>query len=466
MASSFLDAIADFIGEHALLPQGARVVVAASGGADSMACLSGLRRLGYDVHAFHVNYGLREGAEADEALVRRWCARQSPPVPCEGVACDASARAAARDESLQEAARDLRYAALADHATALGATAVATGHHRDDQAETLLLNLVRGCGPEGLAGMRPARPLQHAPAVSLVRPLLPLRRDDIEAYAAATGLPWRTDPTNRSLAYDRAVIRTEILPRLAAHFEGARAPLARSARLVREYVDADLRPALRERMATAFEEREEGGWLHLQPLRTAAPVWRRRLVLAALRRSLPAAPSSHGVASELAALVEAQVGRRVEVDGGAVWRERGGLRFLPAAAAPDALALTPVPPDTPVDIPQGTLRVEPVEEAPDALDAEAPYIVYADADRLGTALAVRTWDDGDRFCPLGLEGTKRVSRLLTDQRVPAHRRTGIAVLCTDAHIAWVVGHRLDHRVRVRPDTEHVVRLVLQPREKA
>ena len=466
MASSFLDAIADFISEHALLAEGARVVVAASGGADSMACLAGLRRLGYDVHAFHVNYGLREGAEADEALVRRWCARQSPPVPFRAVACDATARAEAHDESLQEAARCLRYAALADYATALDAAAVATGHHRDDQAETLLLNLVRGCGPEGLAGMRPMRPLQHAPSVSLVRPLLPVSRDDIETYAAATGLPWRTDPTNRSLAYDRGVIRTEILPRLAAHFEGARAPMARSARLVREYVDTDLRPALRERMATAYEARPEGGWMHLQPLRTAAPVWRRRLMLAALRRSLPTAPSSHGLATELAGLVEAQVGPRVEVDGGAIWRERGGLRFLPDTAAPDPLAPTSVPPDTPIDIPQGTLRVEPVEEGPDILDAESPHTVYADADRLGAALSVRTWTDGDRFRPLGLEGTKRVSRLLTERRVPAHRRTGIAVLCTDAHIAWVVGHRLDHRVRVRPDTEHVARLILQPREKA
>ena len=466
MASSFLDAIADFIGEHALLAEGARAVVAVSGGADSMACLSGLRRLGYDVHAFHVNYGLREGAEADEALVRRWCARQSPPVPFRAVACDASARAAAHDESLQEAARCLRYAALADHATALGATAVATGHHRDDQAETLLLNLVRGCGPEGLAGMRPARPLQHAPSVSLVRPLLPVSRDDIEAYAEATDLPWRTDPTNRSLAYDRGVIRTEILPRLAAHFEGARAPLARSARLVREYVDADVRPALRERMATAYEARAEGGWLSLQPLRTAAPVWRRRLMLAALRRSLPTAPSSHSVATELAGLVEAQVGRRVEVGGGAVWRERGGLRFLPDEAAPEPLAPTPVPQGTPVDIPQGTLRVERLEAPPAALDTGSPHVVYADAARLGPSLTVRTWNDGDRFRPLGLPGSKRVGRLLTDRRVPPHRRAGISVLCAEEHIAWVVGHRLDHRVRVRPETTTVARLVLQPREKA
>jgi len=466
MAHPFVDTVAAFIDENDLLAPEAPVVVAASGGADSMACLSVLRRLGYSVHAFHVNYGLRAEADADEALVRRWCERQSPPVPFRAVACDATARAEAHDESLQEAARRLRYDALAARAETVAAQAVATGHHRDDQAETLLLNLVRGSGPEGLAGMRPKRSLQGAPPVSLVRPLLGVGRDDIEAYAAAVDLPWRTDATNHSLEYDRGVLRTQILPRLAEHFEGARATIARSAALVQEYVDADLRPTLQDRMDHTYVECAAGGWMRLEPLADAPPVWRRRLLLEALRRTLPDASYSHAVAHELAGLVEAQVGRRVEVGRGAVWRERGGLRFLPDEAAPEPLAPIPVPRGTPVDIPQGTLRVERLETPPAALDTGSPHIVYADAARLGPSLTVRTWNDGDRFRPLGLTGSKRVGRLLTDRRVPPHRRAGISVLCAEEHIAWVVGHRLDHRVRVRPETTTVARLVLQPREKA
>ena len=464
MPHSLVDTVAAFCERHALLDEGP-ILVGVSGGVDSMTCLSVLRRLGADVHALHANYGLRAGADADEALVARWCADQQPPVPLITVSLNAEARAEAQEESLQEAARRLRYDALAEHATKTGASAVATGHHRDDQAETLLLNLLRGSGPEGLAGMRPARPLDAAPSVPLIRPLLDVRRATIEEYAESTGLPWRTDPTNRHHDYDRGVLRTDILPRLEAHFEGATDALARSAGLVQDYVDQSLRPTLRQRMQRAYTDCEAGGALSVEALREMAPVWRRRLLLEALRRTLPAAPYSRAMAEELDALVEAQVGRRVEVGEGTVWRERGQVRFVPHAARRDPISRTPVAWGTPVAVPQGQLRVARCEQRPASLESGTPHVEYADADRLGTALTVRTWTAGDRFRPLGLDGTKSVSAFLTDARVPPHERPRVPVLCTDARIAWVVGHRLDHRVRVRPDTDRVARLALQPHEK-
>lgn len=464
MAHPFLDDIAAFIERHSLLEEGDPVLVAVSGGVDSMTCLSILRRLDYDVHAFHVNYGLRDGADADEELVRRWCDAQEPSVPLTVVSLDAEARTESESESLQEAARRLRYDALGEKAREVGASAVATGHHRDDQAETLLLNLLRGSGPEGLAGMRPARPLQEAPAVSLIRPLLDVSRDDIEAYAEAVDLPWRTDPTNRSPNYDRGVLRTDILPRLDEQFEGVRERLARSATLMGEYVDQALRPALDDRMGAAYTECERGGWLSLDALREEPPVWRRRLLLEALRRTLPDASYSSAMAEELDALLEAQVGRRLEVGEGTVWREREGLRFLPDAALPEPMVPTAVDWGEPISIPQGILRVERCADRPSSLDSGDPFVAYADADRLGEDLTVRTWADGDRIRPLGLDGSKSVSDLLTDARVPSHRRKRVCVLCTAEHIAWVIGHRLDRRVRLRPDTDRVVRLVLRPRE--
>lgn len=435
-----------------------------SGGVDSMVCLSVLRRLGYEVHAFHANYGLREGANADEALVRGWCEKQSPSVPLNVASLDAETPVNETGASLQEAARRLRYDALAEAADKCGASAVATGHHQDDQAETLLLNLVRGSGPEGLAAMRPSRPMDSHPSISLVRPLLDISRQSIKEYAANVDLPWRTDPTNRSLKYDRGVMRAEVLPLLEEHFSGVRETIARSAVLMREYVDQAMRPGLTERMERAFEPCEEGGWLSLEDLESEPPVWRRRLVLEALDRTLPNAPQSYEVAEEITQLVERQVGQRVEVGRGAVWRERDGLRFLPDEARPSPVPPTEVKLNEDVGLPQGTLRVELLSERPDELDSGSPYEVYADADRLGTDLIVRTWNDGDRLQPLGLDGSKKVSTLLTDRQVPSHRREDVVVLCTPDHVAWVVGHRLDRRVRVRPGTERVVRLVLRRRE--
>jgi len=465
MKDGFVETVARFIEQHDLLSEGVRVLVGVSGGADSMVCLAVLRRLGYDVHALHVNYGLRDGADADEALVRRWCEGQSPAVPLHVVEPDAEARAEARDESLQEAARHLRYDALAEHATRIDAAAVATGHHRDDQAETLLLNLLRGSGPEGLAGMPPSRSLQWGGNVSLVRPLLSVSRAEIESYAEEAGVPWRTDPTNQDPAYDRAIIRSEVIPLLQKYFPHAAENFSGTAALMREYVDHTLTPSLNERLDRCYVDKKAGGALLLDPLREEPSVWRRRLILAALGQTLTEAPQTAAFAEEVEALIEAQVGRRVEATGGTVWRERGSLRFVPAATEPEAVwPPIPVPWGEDVPLPEGTLRIDPLDETPGTLDAGTPNVEYVDADRLVDPLAVRTWTEGDRIQPLGLDGTKLVSDLLTETKVPPHRRAGVCVLTTDDHVAWVVGHRLDHRVRVRPDTETVARLSWTPHE--
>lgn len=467
MESDLVDTVARFIGQEELLDDGEQVLVGCSGGVDSMTCLAVLRDLGYDVTVLHVNYGLREGADGDEALVREWCAEQSPPIPLTGVERDPRARAEREDESLQEAARIQRYDAMAQEAGTRDITAVAVGHHLDDQAETLLLNLVRGTGPEGLAGMPPSRPLEAAPGVSLVRPLLDVHREEIEAFARARSLPWREDPTNQDPAYDRSVIRAEIIPLLQKKFDGVPDTLARTAGLMRDYVDHTVIPALEARRERGYTSCRAGGRLWLDALRDEPAVWRRRLILAALADALPEAPQTAAVASEIDDLLESQVGRRVEVGDGAVWRTRRGLRLLPDAAGP-----TPLRP--PVSVPwgedlsleRGVLRIEPLDAVPSTIDAEDPHVEYVDADRLVEPLTVGAWNEGDRLQPLGMTGTKSVADCLREARVPPHRRGGVYLLRTAEHPAWVVGHRLDHRVRVRSSTERAARLSWSPTETA
>jgi len=467
MGRTVRDRIAETIARHDLVEDGARVVVGVSGGVDSMVTLTVLRRLGYDVHALHVNYGMRQGADADEALVRRWCAQGTPEIPLCVVALDAEQRANARDESLQEAARALRYDALGQYAEDLGVETVVVGHHRDDQAETLLLNLLRGAGPEGLAGMPVKRPLESHPAVTLVRPLLEVAREQIRHVAETEAIPWRNDPSNRDPSYDRARLRTEVMPLLQENFPGAPDALARAARQMRAYVEETLTPALESRLQTAYEVCDGGGRLRLDVLRREAPVWRRRLVLAALEQTMPQAPQTDAFAREAAALVDAQVGRRVEVGGGTIWRTRRGLRFLPSDAAPTPLR-SPVtlPIGETVSVEAGTVRVDPDVERPEDLAGPPHTVEYVDADRLTDPLTLRAWREGDRIQPLGMEGTKSVADLLTDAQIPPHRREATPVLFTGDRPAWIVGHRLDRRVRIRPSTTRIARFVWHPREKA
>lgn len=468
------DAVRDFIDEHALLPpEGGPVVVGLSGGVDSVALVHLLRRRGWDVAAAHVNYGLRANADDDEAHVVHYCKSFAPPVPLHRARRDPEARAEQRGESLQEAARRQRYAFFRRVADDAGSRHVAVGHHRDDQAETLLLNLLRGSGPEGLAGMRPKRRLGGEEdggerAVSLVRPLLAVGRDEIEAYAEAQGLPWREDPSNRDARFKRAALRRDVLPALEAHFSGAADRLARSAALVRQYVDEALRPELRRR----FEEASDGEGpddgaqaLAVEALRAAPPVWRGRLLLEGLRRWCPGAPRTQAVAGELEKLLDAQPGRRVDFEAGRVWRERDALRFVQAKeermkeGGEQTLA-----PGRPACWPGGTLRAERLPAPPESLTADDPHVALLDAEALALPLDVRPWQPGDRLQPLGMNGRTLVSDLLTDAKVPPSKRKSVRVVCSGDTIVWVVGHRLAESAKVRPSTQRVLRLTFEPSE--
>ncbi|MCH8962219.1 MAG: tRNA lysidine(34) synthetase TilS [Bacteroidetes bacterium] len=445
-----------FIEKHQLIAPGARVLVGVSGGVDSVVLLHLLKKLDFAPVAAHVNYRLRgEASDGDDAFVRALCERLGVPVHVE--AFDTAAYADERGQSIQEAARDLRYDFFARRAEAEGLRYVAVAHQRDDQAETVLLHLLRGAGPEGLAGMPVQRSLTPGGDVLLVRPLLGERRAEIEAYARAEGLSWREDESNQSLMYRRNVLREVVLPLLEEHFgEAATDNIARSAGLVREYVE----DAFGRELAAHFEQaaQPEERRLDLGVLRALAPVWRRRLVLEGLKSWLPEVQRHAALAEEIEALIEAQPGRRVVLKGGIVWRERTSLLFeRPAEAAAQAEDEVFIHPGETLELGPGVLCVELLDEPPARLDAGAPQAVVVDADVLSFPLVARRWQPGDRFRPLGMTGTKKVSDVLTDAKVPPHRRAGTMVLVSGDQIVWVVGLRLAHEARVRPETKRLAK---------
>lgn len=189
------------------LAPGATVVAAVSGGADSVALLDRLHADGrWRIVCWHLDHGLRPDSAADAAWVADLAARLG--IPSAGERADV--RAALRGDGLEEAARRVRYARLAEACVRLGAAAACTAHHRDDQTETALLQILRGCGPEGPAGIAPERNL--APGVRLLRPLLHATRAELVAHCRARGLVWREDPSNADLALRRNRLRHEVLP--------------------------------------------------------------------------------------------------------------------------------------------------------------------------------------------------------------------------------------------------------------
>ncbi len=428
------------------------VVVGVSGGMDSIVLLHALVRQECSVQAAHVNYGMRgKEADADEALVSEICEKWHVPLVVHRVE-----PGAVPSSSRQAWARHVRYAFFERVAREAGITQVAVAHHANDQAETVLLNLLRGTGLPGLGGMRPSRTLQKSSAVHLVRPLLGYSKKQLQGYAAAHNLAWREDASNADLRYRRAEVRKVVLPQLRRiHGDEVVAQLVDIAADAQSVLDGweNTRRALFEAAA-----RKDG--LAIDEIRGLGPHWQGRLILDALAHFLPAAPCTAAVAAQLVALMGAQVGRRVSFGAGTVWRERDQLRFVPAARQQDATVKRLYAGDS-VHFPGGDVRASEVQPAP--VDVrESDHTCWVDAESISLPLTVRPWQPGDRMQPLGMSGRKKVSDLLTDAHWPASERKHALVVCTQDEVVWVPGVRLSERVKIRQETRHALYLTWVP----
>ncbi len=436
--------VAAYIRRYALLQPGDRVLLGVSGGVDSVVLLDVLMRLEYTCEVLHLNFGLRESAAGDAAFVQALCKDRHVTFYLEEV--DTTAYARKERESLQMAARTLRYKALGRMAKARNTRCVASGHHAEDQAETLLLNLMRGTGPEGLAGMRAQRSLKSG--IRLIRPLLAETRLTIREYAKRQKLDWREDPSNEDLRFKRVQMRRQVMPHLDAR------TLARSAEQLTEWVDQVIRPTIMQHFKEAAGHRQ----LSADALHDAPPVLARRVILEAVRRWLPGAPATQNLTERVYDLISQQPGRRVEVGVGSVWRNRDMLVFQALGdCAPQADQYLDI--DSPAAIAEGLLRVDITDHRPVSLRLDRD--VWLDANRLQMPLEVRTWHPGDRMIPLGMDSHKKVSDVLTDAKVATHLRQRAQVVCSGGEIVWVVGLGLADPFKVNVTTRRFARLYIE-----
>ncbi|MEW5761858.1 MAG: tRNA lysidine(34) synthetase TilS [Bacillota bacterium] len=449
---------------YAMVAPGDGVVAGVSGGPDSVALLDLLFRLREEFNlrltVAHLNHMLRgREAEEDAAFVAGLAARYGLPFTGERV--DVRAYRAVHGGSLEEAAREVRYAFFARVAGETGAARVALGHNADDQAGTVLFHFLRGTGPAGLKGIPPVRGL-------FIRPLLTVRRAAIEAYLAERGLTARLDRSNLAPFYTRNRIRLFLLPLLEREYNPRLVEaLARLAEVCREedaYLD-DL-------AAAALEgARLEGGEgeVRLAADRVAGlpPALRRRVVRLAWREVAADEhpPDYPAVARVLDLLERPAGGRRVPLPR-RVWAEKahGALVFTAHREAPAPAFARPleVPGATP--IPETGMIVESRLEPWDGqLDLRAlpPTEAVLDADRLAFPLTLRSRRRGDRFHPLGAPGKTRLKKFLIAAGIPRERRDRLPlVVDADGEIVWVAGVRPAETVRVREGTRRVLHLRL------
>ena len=390
--------------DSGLVRAGEPLLVMVSGGGDSVALLDIAVRLGASVTALHVNYGLREGAESDEQLVRELAGRLEVPLHVRQVTLPA-------EGNLQELARDARYS-LAEQ---LAEGDYAAAHTASDQAETVLYRLAVSPGSRALHGMAPRRG-------RLVRPLLEVTRTEVRDHLRARGLEWREDPSNADRRFARARIRHDVLDALRELSPAAERTIAETARQLRE--EAELLDAA---VAEAVEELGGGPALSLDALREF-PSALQRLVL----RSLAGRTLSR---EELTRLLAVGNQGTVSLDLGGSLRavaEYGTLRFSRAA---DAEPPAPVELAVPGRARFGDWELEARLEGPGD-------VAVTD---LGPAVTVRAWRDGDRMRPAGLGGTKSLQDLFTDRKVPRALRRTLPVVESGGEIVWVAGVAVDER---------------------
>lgn len=475
--------VREFISREDMLRPGEGVVVAVSGGPDSVALL----RLLYDLdksrgrggkgegtsplHVAHLNHMLRgEESEGDEHFVRELASGMGLGFTSKRV--DVRQEAISEGCAVEETARRARYSFFEGLARELGVKVVAVGHTADDNAETVLHRIIRGTGLAGLAGMRPVREISRGSAIRLIRPLLSTWRQEVLDYLKEKGMGYRIDSSNLQVGYMRNRIRLEVLPLLGKYNPRVKESLVKLAETAgKEYA------ILEEEARKIVEEgltREEMSYVLETTLLKGQPSFLQHLVfrevLGQIGLPLKKVDSKHY--EGLCSLVEGWAGPislpcEWEAEGkeGKItfigWpRGRGTARRAHPRHRPSETVLNV--PGTTILSNGAELKAESVDLAKGFLEdfkrTKTMEEEVFDLDTFELPLTVRTRRPGDRFWPLGAGGEKKLKDFFIDEKIPRPRRDDWPLVCDSKHPVWVVGLRMDERSKITPNTRKAVRL--------
>jgi len=484
--------VAGFCQQQMLLTRQERVVVGVSGGPDSLCLLHLLHHfkteLDLDLVVAHLNHQLR-GAEsqADEEFVKEIASAWTLPVWVDTQ--PVATLAAERKQSIEEAARQVRYAFLWRVANEEGAGKIAVGHNADDQVETILMHFLRGTGLAGLRGMLPAVDIAtlrlhpddlpaatSTPSPKIIRPLLELSRTEIEAYCRDHGLTPRYDTSNKNTTFFRNRLRHELIPCLETYNPNIRQIIQNMGRVVTADVDLlnhqldELWPLLAKKQTPDRIELDLEGWLNL-PLALKRSTLRRAVHL--LRHGLRDINFEH-IENAVSIVERGVTGSKATLPQELILTISYHRLIIagkddPIKLPPDIPHLTSdqeiplkIPGVTPLPNTNWRLRTKIVlaDAIPrPRLHQTKRWEAYLDAEVVGSAPVLRPRRSGDIFYPLGLGGhSKKVNEFMIDEKIPVEWRNHIPLLTARNQIMWICGYRLDERAKIHPTTEKIIHL--------
>jgi tRNA(Ile)-lysidine synthase len=458
-----------FIGKHKLFYPGEKVVVAVSGGADSVCLLYILNslksRLDISLHIAHLNHGLRsKESDNDARFVTRLAKKLGLPLTIrrEGVA----EYKKLKKYTLEEAAREKRYEFFADVTDKENAECVAVAHTRDDNVETILMHILRGSGIGGLRGLLPLSVLQFGEeqmAINVIRPLLSLSREEVEEYCRSLKIKPRVDSSNKSITFTRNRIRLELIPQLRTYNSRVDEALLRMAAIADEETKF-----LEEQAAHIWSEiAEEYGSaiaLDIKKMVHLPEIIQRQLLRWAikyLRGSTKDIEAFH--VEDMVKFITKPAGKtlclpqglRLHTEHNKLILSRDDVEICPFP--PMEQHIIKIPGDT--EVPGWMVKASILDN--DRSSFEGNFIARLDYEKAGKEMMVRSRRKGDFFQPLGMTQPKSLQKFMIDAKIPRNWRDHVPLLCNREQVLWIVGWRIDDRYKVLPDTRKILRLEFQ-----
>jgi tRNA(Ile)-lysidine synthase len=431
----------DCLSRFGLLHSGAKVLLAVSGGVDSVVLCELSKQAGLSFAIAHCNFGLRgQESERDEAFVRELGEKYS--VEVFKIRFDTEAYAGETRLSIQEAARDLRYHWFEEIRKKQGFAYTLLAHHADDNIETLLMNFFRGTGLDGLTGMPEEKKAFHC-----LRPMLHIRREAIEDFAKAYSLQWVEDSSNASSKYTRNFFRNEVLPQLKTVFPQVEDNLLGNIRRLQQ-TNNIYRTMLADIKRKVCEVRGEE--VHI-PVLKLMKYGHTSLIYEIIKDF----GFGETTVDEVKKLARAVSGKYITNERYRIIRHRAWFIIAPRTVTAQTIVIDK---DTDlVPFGDGQLQVKRLSKEKYTLAKDAS-VAQLDAKEISFPLVLRRWKAGDYFYPLGMRKKKKLARFFIDQKLSKTEKEKIWVVESHKRIVWIVGHRIDDRFKVTDSTKEVLLL--------